>query len=254
MKILKRLIVIGFIFLSIFFIYRKVTSTHDTINYIALGDSISEGMNSYGKVDYGFPDYISDYLKEEGKLGFYTKSFSKSGYTTQDLVNDIEENKMIEENDDRVYITSALRDSNLVTLSIGANNFIRRLNFNNLPSKLEDLSSSKKEIDQIAIDLEKLIILIKKYAKEDIILIGYYNPLPMLTTYKKEIDELVQYANQKYKEVSEKQKITYIDIFDLFEQHPGFLPNPLDIHPNIKGYEAISKEIIKIIESKTEKK
>lgn len=247
MKLVKKCLVFVVILILIFLIYKKTTTEHKVINYIALGDSVAEGMNSYGAIGYGYPDYINDYLKKKKISGFYTKGFAKSGYKTTDLKRDIEENKTITEDGKTINIRSSLRDSNLVTISIGANDFLKGISLSNIDSKLNNMEATKNEIDAVIEQVEEIIILVKKYAKEEIILIGYYNPLPSITKYKQQIDTLVQYSNVKYEEIAEKNGIKFVNIFDIFDENKGFLPNPADIHPNVKGYEAISKEVIEVI-------
>ena len=44
--------------LLVFGIYNLLKGNSEKINYIALGDSVAEGMNPYGAVGYGYPDYI----------------------------------------------------------------------------------------------------------------------------------------------------------------------------------------------------
>lgn len=230
----------------VFLIYKGFEHRQEKIYYIALGDSVAEGMNSYGNVGYGYPDYIKDYL-ENDRLDFYTKGFSKSGYTTEDVKDDIENNKTITVDGKKLSIKEALRESDLVTISIGANDFIKGLSFSNFSSKLESIKTSKKEIDKIGKDVENLIKIIQGYAKKDIILIGYYNPFPRLTTIKSEIDELIKYSNNVYEDICDDLDITCVNIFDIFDNNEKLLPNPLDIHPNIKGYEKIADEVIKKI-------
>lgn len=243
-KHFKLLVFISALFI-VFLTYRIFQYKTTEINYIALGDSVAEGMGPYGAVGYGYPDYISDYLKSKERLNFYTKGFSKSGYTVADVKRDIENNKTITVNKQKVNIKEALRESDLVTISIGANDFIRGLSLDNFTTKLEDIKATKKEIDEIGLDVKELIELIKDYAKGEIILIGYYNPLPRIEYYKDEIDELVKYSNHIYEEICDDLDITYVDVFDEFERNKDYLPNSLDIHPSIKGYEAIANKIIK---------
>lgn len=231
----------------VFLIYKGFEHRQEKIYYIALGDSVAEGMNSYGNVGYGYPDYIKDYLEKNDRLDFYTKGFSKSGYTTEDVKDDIENNKTITVDGKKLSIKEALRESDLVTISIGANDFIKGLSFSNFSSKLESIKTSKKEIDKIGKDVENLIKIIQGYAKKDIILIGYYNPFPRLTTIKSEIDELIKYSNNVYEDICDDLDITCVNIFDIFDNNEKLLPNPLDIHPNIKGYEKIADEVIKKI-------
>lgn len=234
-------------FVTVFFIYKTFQGTQSKINYIALGDSVAEGLSPYGEVGYGYPDYISDYLRKNDKLNFYTKGFAKSGYTTEDIKNDIENNKKIEVDNHTINIKESLRESDLVTITIGANNFIKSLSLDNFTTKLDDIKKTKKEIDKIGKEVEDLLITVKKYAKGKIILIGYYNPLPRITTYKNTIDELIKYSNNIYREMCEDLNIEYVDIFDEFDKNIDYLPNPFDIHPNIKGYEAIANKIIKVL-------
>lgn len=65
--------------------------------------------------------------------------------------------------------------------------------------------------------------------------------------YKNSIDELIKYSNNIYREMCEDLNIEYVDIFDEFDKNIDYLPNPLDIHPNIKGYEAIANKVIKVL-------
>lgn len=234
--------------IAVFAIYKTFSKESNKINYIALGDSVAEGMNSYGEIVYGYPDYISDYLKENERLTFYTKGFSKSGYTTENVKNDIENNKTIEVDGKKVNIKEALRESDLVTISIGANDFIKHLEIIDIPSKLTNLKESKKEIDAIGIKVKELLILIKKYAKNQIILVSYYNPLPALQSVKSEIDELIKYANNVYEDICDDLDITYVNVFDIFDGNDKYLPNPIDIHPTTEGYKEIANRIIKEIE------
>ena len=234
--------------LSVFLIYNLFINKQNKITYIALGDSIAEGMTPYHSIDYGYTDYIGDYLKKNNKLSFYTKQFSKSGYTTGDLKNDINNNKLIEIDGKRYYLKEILRESSLVTLTIGANDFIKGMSIQEIPTKLLNMSKVKKEVDKIASSVKDLLILVKKYAKKDIIVTGYFNPLPRLKEFKSDLDEIIKYYNNLIEEICIELNITYVDIFDILEQNNEVFSNPIDIHPNKKGYELISKEIIKKLE------
>ncbi|MBR1385726.1 MAG: SGNH/GDSL hydrolase family protein [Bacilli bacterium] len=238
-------------FIFVFGIYNLFSKESKKINYIALGDSIAEGMNAYSNVDFGYPDYIKDYLEKNKLLKSYTKMFAKSGYTIKDLTNDIEKNKKIETMNRVLYLKEELRESDLVTLTIGANDFIKGITIENIEEKLSDKAKSKKDIDIIIMELKDLIILIKQYAKGSIIVTGYYNPLPRLINYKSEIDEYVKYYNNNLEELCDELNVNYINIFDIFDGNEKALPNPLNIHPNTYGYNLIANEIIKTIEELT---
>ncbi len=246
-KLLMLLLGLLVVSIGIFSIYRNTYK--EEYNYVALGDSLAAGRNPYGVDDYGYTDYIRDYLKNENKLKNYV-SYAVSGYTTSDVIDDINYNKIINVDDKNVGIKKTLRESDLVTISIGANDFLQNINISSIPSSLSDMETMKNTLDNIFSDIEDLLRLIKQYAKGDIIVIGYYNPLPSLEKYKESIDQVIDYIDVKYKELCDNNNVYYVEISDDFESNLDCLPNPLDIHPNKEGYEIISKEVIKVIKER----
>ena len=59
---MKKVLLILILFLSCYFIYNKTED--DKVYYLAIGDSLSKGINEYGIVSYGYADYVKDYLKK----------------------------------------------------------------------------------------------------------------------------------------------------------------------------------------------
>lgn len=243
-----KLIVFLLALLLVFMTYNFFSSENKKISYIALGDSIAEGMNSYSAVDYGYTDYVKDYLKDKDLLSFYTKKYAISGYKIRDLKNDIEDNKVIEQDDKKIYLKEALRESDLVTLTIGANDFLETISLDNIDKKIYDLKNTKKEIDNILEKEKDVIVLIKKFAKRQIIVTGYFNPFPRLEKYKNNIDELVKYYNNNLSDLCDELEVDFVDIFEVLDGNQKAFPNPLNIHPNKYGYELIFKEVRKKID------
>jgi len=247
----KRLVVliglILFVSIGAFIIYK--TTYKEQFNYVSLGDSLTAGRNSYGGYDYGYTDYVRDYLEQNDKLDSYV-NYAVSGYSTDDVINDINHNRIIEVDGIEIGLKRALRESDLVTISIGVNDILKKLNISSLSTWLSDRSSTTRIIDETFEKIKDVISLVRQYAKGDIIVVGYYNPLPELTKYKKNIDYLVDYSDNQYQKICNNSEIYYADISHVIESNSDYLPNPLDIHPNTQGYKAISEEIIKIIEEK----
>jgi len=245
----KKLIVSLICFILIFVIY--LMNVDKKINYIALGDSLAKGQNPYGEISYGYADYVANYLERNDLLKFYTKEYAQSGARSKDLKEDIENNKKIDVDGKERSIKVALRQADLVTVSIGANDFLSQFNLKNIDLEFFKLEKLKEKIDPIYKNVDETLKEIRKYAKNDIIVIGYYNPLPRATAlFKDQIDELFKEVNKMYREICNKYDMYYIDLYSLFQKNQDFLPNPIDIHPNSKGYEAISREIIDILEQK----
>ena len=86
------------------------------------------------------------------------------------------------------------------------------------------------------------------YAKGDIIVIGYYNPFPYLTSYKRQINDLIDYTNKKFQQICGKNNIYFVKISHSFKDRTDYLPNPFDIHPTVLGYNEIFKQIKKVID------
>lgn len=221
---------------------------NNKIYYIALGDSLAAGQNPYGQNIYSYADYVADSLRDNKKLAFYTKKFAVNGYRTVDLIHDINVNRKLTINNTEITIKHALTKADVITISIGASDLFYKLGINNFDMAYYSEIDFKKYVDEVMRDIEKLIILIKKYCKEDIVLIGYYNPLwHMKKSYAKEIEPIFLYANEKMIELGKHYNLYYVDIHKLFKDNLDYLPNPLDVHPSEQGYRAISKKIIDII-------
>ncbi len=233
MKKYFKYVVFLLIVILIFLIYYLFNN--NKINYIALGDSLAEGINPYGEVSYGYADYFAEELKDNNKLSYYTKKYTESGYKTTDLIKELEINNPLKKD---------LRESDLVTVSIGANDFLDNFNIKDL--NINEILKLKENITNILPNLDNCIKEIRKYAKEDIIIIGYYNPIPFLfNTSGDDLDELFAYIDDEYQKIAIKYKCKYISIYQLFKTNTSYLPNPSDIHPNLEGYQKIAEEIIK---------
>jgi lysophospholipase L1-like esterase len=95
----------------------------------ALGDSIPAGISPYSgtsliKYEKSYPDFISEYLGQNGEIE-YTKKYAVPGSTTLDLLNDIRNNTSIENEP----IKNRLQKANLVTIGIGANDLKNNWNY-----------------------------------------------------------------------------------------------------------------------------
>ena len=233
---MKKIIVIVVILLSIFFIY--LNTIDKKVYYLALGDSIAAGVNASGTDNYGYSDYIKTYLENRDLLETYINEFAVSGYRSIDLKRDIEDNKKLTINDKNITLKNALIKADIVTLSIGANDFFYYLNAN--------YTDVYDHINESLNDVENLFRLVREYCKEDIIVVGYYTPFEEHEKIDT-MDEIIKFANKKLEELCNEYDMYFVDVFELFKENP-YLPNPNDIHPSIEGYEAISKEIIKVID------
>lgn len=232
MKILKR---IGAVLVIIFLIIIYIANKDDKIFYVSIGDGISLGINNNGEEDIGYSDYVKDYLESINQLKYYTKEFSNSNYRVIDIINNIDDNIEL---DDSITIKKALMKSDIITMSIGFNEIMYKLN-----SSDEDYLIYNY-IDGLMEDIDVLIDKIKKYCKEDIFVIGYYNPY----SYDNSNYNIIKYANSKLINICNEEGIYYIDTYNMFND--GNVVIYKNNYPSYDGYKLISNSIIKIIKEK----
>jgi len=227
---MKKILILGIIILSIFLIY--LTTIDKKVYYVSLGDEISLGLTKEGYYEKSFPLYIKEYLEKKNKLETFIDDYIIQGYRITDLINDIKNNKEIEETNKT--IKNVLIKADLITLSIGTNDVLSKINNEENLTKI-DYNRLYKNIEEITKDLDKLLSLIREYCKEDIILIGIN-----IKSENENLQEIINYANEKFNEISNKYNIEYIKTKDLIKEK---------IYPTKEEYKALSEQIINIIDN-----
>lgn len=229
MKKLIKLLILIILSLSVYFIYNSKKDTK--INYVSIGDGFASGINSYHEKSYGYSDYIKDYLKKQKLLGSYS-NFSYEDMMTKDIQKDI----MINIHNKKDNIKRALREANLLTISVGINDLIYEMNINNIDSKHFQEKILTKIVERLELDIKE----IRKYYKKDIYLIGYYNFYQQNSVERILLDNL----NRKYQQFCGKNNIIFIDNHNLDNRLFNYLENSDCFYPNINGYEQIYKNIL----------
>ncbi len=245
-KLLIGFLVVAFFLLAIYFF-----TLDKKVYYLSLGDSLAAGQTPYKTISDSYGDYVAQYIDERGKLEFYTKGFTKSGYRSVDVLNDLNENKKIKVGSKELSIKHALIKADIVTVSVGANDLFYKLNIGN-EFEIEKLDSVYDYIDEVMVDVDKLLFELRKSCKEQIMVFGFYNPL---TSYSKTmsdiIEPMIEYGNAKMEALVNKYDMTFIDIHDTFLAHEEYLPDFLEIHPTKDGYHAMADAVINLINKKT---
>ncbi|MDD2181063.1 MAG: SGNH/GDSL hydrolase family protein [Bacilli bacterium] len=236
---LKTILIGSIILLTTFLIY--LTTLDKLVYFLALGDSLANGKTPYGESDYGYNDYLRDYIDNKNILEKYINGFIVDDYRITDLVRDIEDNRKIVINNKKQSIKNALIKADLVTLSIGMNELYYKLN----TASLEN-NEIYEHIDEMMEDMDELFNLLRKYCKEDIIIVNYFRSTSLLNHDK--IEEYFKYVNTLLKNKSEKYKIHYVEIDKTLEDNTLYLPMTNNYFPSRNGYEAISKDLIKKVD------
>ena len=229
---MKKILTIIIVLLAVFLFYLGFKDKE--IYYFSMGDSLANGINSYNAKDYGYADYVKDSLE----IKKY-ESFTNNNKRSIDFVKDIEDNIKINGKN----IQNILIKADIITLSVGMNDLFSNVTFNN-DFSVNDLYM---KFEEVMVDLENLFKLLRTYSKDDIIYIGIYNCLK-----ENSLDEFFIYANEQLKKLCDNYKITYLDIYNEFNDSTYF-DNPNSYFPNKAGYKLISSKIIDIIVEKNNK-
>ena len=221
---MKKIIVFIIILLTLFI---SINARDNKIDYVSLGDGISLGINENNYISIGYSDYIKEYLESNNKLKSYIKDFSDKDARITDIINKINNN----EEKNNVTIQNVISKADLITISIGLNEILYKYNNN---AYLYDY------IDSYINDMEKLINLIKKYNNKTIFVLGYYNPTNYI-----DLDKYVIYSNNKLASLCSKEKVNYVNLYDIFNNNKKLIYNINNYYPNQEGYKLIANEIIK---------
>jgi lysophospholipase L1-like esterase len=218
------------------------------VHYVALGDSLAAGQTPYKTLDKGFAGIMADHFQKNGVLASYTNKFAVSGYTTQNVLDDIENNKEVEGK----KLQDTLKASNTVTVTVGANDLLNVLKESKLDLKKDPVTM--EIIQKIAAAnikaQENLSNILNKIStlspNTEIYVSGYYNAFPYLTpTQQNAAKSLLSALNGGIKTVSEKNGAIFVDMNGIFDaDKEKYLPNQEDIHPSLEGYQLIANNFI----------
>ena len=165
----KKLIVFILLLLIIYFIY--ITFHDDKINYLSIGDFLSVGVNSYNENSYGYSDYLANYLKEKNLLKNYSKDFANADFRISDLQHQLDMNQVINKQNKSLSFKKCLREADLVTISIGANDLLTEINMSTSDIEVIEEDKILEIFADKMLDFEKLLKDIRKYNTEEILII-----------------------------------------------------------------------------------
>ena len=207
---MKKIIVLLLTFLSIIVIY--ILNIDNEVYFFAIGET------KLNNNQYSYNSYVNEYFKSQSKLEKYIYQYKNYDFRISDVINDINFNKKIDYNGKIYTMKNILIKSDLVTISLNNKTLSHQIaNYSNI-TKLYTW------IDELVIEYEKMLNLLRKYCKEKVIVIGC--GYPNISVNNEEIIRFINYLNEEFLEVSQIYNVDYIDISKL-------------------EYEAIGKEIIK---------
>lgn len=203
------------------------------VDYVSLGDSLAAGQTPYKEINLGYADFLKERMEKSQYEVDFT-NFGVSGYTSEQLKNDILTKKTVRDE---------IKSADMITLDIGANDVLGVLKTS--PTNVGvAISSVAKNLSIILATIDTLNPNI------DVYVMGYYNPFPYLSIQEQEqLMPIMNKLNETIKAVSTVNGDVFVSTEEVIGKNPTqFIPNPADIHLSLDGYEVIAKEFWKALD------
>ncbi|WP_337896435.1 SGNH/GDSL hydrolase family protein [Mesomycoplasma ovipneumoniae] len=164
-----------------------------------------------------------------------------------------------------------IQESNLITLSLGANDLIESIDFRVIAKPLQKLATKAEASFEFMQNIElayqkiyrNLLTLVENLRKINpnvrIVLVGYNSLTSNIVKFfekllTNEIGLPENYANlaikrlnSTIKQVAKVQKVQYVDLYNekIWQENPTeFASKELDIHPSTKGYKKMAQDLL----------
>ncbi len=206
------------------------------LNIVTLGDSITEGVGDESK-NAGYVGLIEDFLDHE----VIVDNRGIAGYRSDQLL------ELIDEPD----VEKSLSESDLVLMTIGANDLMKVFKRDLTNLKIEPFFDELNEFEE---RLNKIFTKIHQINPQaNIYLIGFYDPFSEFFPEVEELSDISSSWNAGSAMITKKHDYTYyIPTSDLFEKGIAQYLAADNFHPNKKGYTKIASEIIEHIKTGVE--
>lgn len=231
-----------------------IQSKTQTLNYLALGDSLTEGVgDSTGQG--GFVPLLANDISDNLEVQVSTQNYGISGNTSQQILKRMQSDKALRKD---------LKNADLLTITVGGNDVMAviRKNLANL-----SVSSFEVPVENYQLRLSKIIKLARKDNKDlPIYILGIYNPFYLNFPEMTEMQDVIDNWNMKTKEVTkEYEKVYFVPInqqlYRGINGREGIVQSAGDqtrvvndalfnqdhFHPNNIGYQIMSDAVLESI-------
>src|SRR5699024_5402039 len=205
---------------------------------VAIGDSLTEGVGDETN-NGGYVGIIDDIVNEKKQVATFD-NFGKRGNRSEQMLERME----------YPDIDSALRDADVILITIGANDIMKIVRENITNLQIEAFKREREKYEERLRDIFDGMVERNDHA--DIYLLGFYNPFKRYFKIR-ELDTIVNEWNKTGKDLShEYDQISFIptkDLFDDAEEDEELFAED-NYHPNIKGYQKMAKRVLEYVSGK----
>jgi lysophospholipase L1-like esterase len=206
---------------------------------VAIGDSVTEGVGDETK-NGGYVG-ILNHTFEDNNLNITVENFGKKGNRSDQLLKRLEKEE----------IASAIKEADMVLITIGANDIMNVLKSNFMNVSMEPFQ--KERVTYI----ERLKAIFNKIndlnPDTQIYLLGFYNPFERHFGEIKELGIIIDSWNDAGKSLAEEyDNVRYIPTKDIFSNSNVDLLAEDEFHPNSSGYKLMAQRVLEYLKKSNE--
>ena len=228
----------------------KSALTQKRLNYVAIGDSLTEGVGDQTNQG-GFIPLLSNAISEISDVNVVSQNFGVAGNTSTQIYKRMTKEKKIQ---------SAIKKADVITITVGGNDVMKviRTQLTNLTE-----NSFEKPAQTYQKQLTEIFDFIRdNNPNAQVYVLGIYNPFYLNFPDITEMQDVIDHWNQATQEmVMEQKKMYFVPINDLLSQgvdgNRGVTSSDGDIqtitndalfeedhfHPNNIGYQIMSDAV-----------
>lgn len=232
--------------------YAKLRFAHKKINYVAIGDSLTEGVGDKTSQG-GFVPLLVHELDDSYDVSVVSQNFGVAGNTSKQIYDQITKQKKIQQ---------AIQKADLITLTVGGNDVMHVIQKN-----ITNLSESSFEQPALIYQkqLNELFDYIRKQNKNaQVFILGIYNPFYLNFPNIVEMQTIIDKWNEASQNiVNQREKMYFVPINDLLykgingnqgvterDKETKTIANDAlfeedHFHPNNTGYKIMSDAVAK---------
>jgi lysophospholipase L1-like esterase len=206
---------------------------------VAIGDSLTEGVGD--ETENGGYVGILSHTFEDNNLNVTVENFGKKGNRSDQLLKRLEKEE----------IASAIKEADMVLITIGANDIMNVLKSNFMNVTMEPFQEERvKYIERLRAIFNKINEL---NPDTQIFLIGFYNPFERHFGEIKELGMIIDNWNDTGESLTEEyDNVRYIPTKDLFSNSNIDLLAEDEFHPNTNGYKLMAKRVLEYLKESDE--
>jgi lysophospholipase L1-like esterase len=198
---------------------------------VSIGDSLTQGIGD--ETENGGYVGILNNTFEDNNLNITVENFGKRGNRSDQLLKRLEKEE----------VTSAIKEAEIVLITIGANDIMKVLKSNFINVTMEPFQEERVEyVKRLTAIFDKINDL---NPDTQIYLIGFYNPFERHFGEIKELDMIIDNWNNAGKSLTEDyENVSFIPTKDLFSNSAINLLAEDEFHPNASGYKLMAERVL----------